>query len=128
MLATERVIILHQWLLCFLLRHKIFDLTDLLLAQMEDVVYEGIEARQLPFAPYICLMLRRARVMTEEEYSALSEITTFFSPAELSNSRVLRVSASHSTPGGEDTTASEDVDTEAPEGVQPGAGSTEAPG
>lgn len=103
-------------------------MTDLLLAQMEDVIYEGIGTRQLPFAPYICLLLRRASVMTEKEYAALPETTTSFSPAEPSNFRVLQVLASQSTQGGEETTAPEEVDTEAPEGAQPGARSTEALG
>lgn len=66
--------------------------------------------------------------MTEEEYAALLKITTSFSPAEQSDSRVFLVSASQSTPGGEETTAPEEyeLETEAPEGEQPGVGSTEA--
>ena len=66
--------------------------------------------------------------MTEEEYSALPEITTSFSPAEPSDSRVFRVSASQSNPEGKETTALEDVETEAPKIAQLGAGSTEPPG
>lgn len=126
----ERVIILHQWLLCFLLRHEVFDLTDLLLAQMEDVIYEGIGACQLPFAPYICLLLRTTGVMTETEYAVLPEITAVFSPAEPFDSRVLRVSASQSTPGGEEITAPDEfeLETEASEGAQPWVGCTETPG
>lgn len=64
-------------------------MTDLLLAQIEDVIYEGIGARQLPFASYIYLLLWRARVMTETEYDVLPEITAAFNSAELSDSRVL---------------------------------------
>ena len=55
--------------------------------------------------------------MTEEEYIALSEITIAFSSAEPSDSRVLRVSVSQSTPEREETTASKDVEIEAPEGA-----------
>ena len=92
-------------------------LAQLWLVDSPNVVYEGIGARQLPFAPYICLLLRRARFMTEEEYSALPEITTSFSPTEPSDSRVLRVFASQSTPRGEETTTPEEVETEAPKGA-----------
>ena len=72
----EEFTLLHQWVVAAILRRQLFDLADLLIGEMEEVISERVGGRHLVYGPYICYLLRRIGLVTEEQYEALPKVTT----------------------------------------------------
>ena len=68
------------WLLNALMQQTVFDIWDLLLSEMEDMIAEGFKGhRQLPYAHWITfLMLKFVQVRTPEMVAEYRGATTEF--------------------------------------------------
>ncbi|KAF0927668.1 hypothetical protein E2562_035576 [Oryza meyeriana var. granulata] len=78
--AKEGVIAVMQWVLYHLFSRQHFDIVDLLLAEMEDVIYSAI-GRQLPYGPYLFALLRTAELVDIVSYRMLPCTISTYSPA-----------------------------------------------
>ncbi|GJN34565.1 hypothetical protein PR202_gb23239 [Eleusine coracana subsp. coracana] len=47
---------------------------------MEEVISGRVGGCHLVYAPYICNLMRRLRIVIEEQYEAFLEVTTSYSP------------------------------------------------
>ena len=56
---AEAITSIQQWLLLLILTHQQFDILDMILAEIEDVISEGL-SRQQPYAHIISFLLARA--------------------------------------------------------------------
>ena len=53
---------IQQWLIAHLIAQRPFDLWDLIVSEIEDIVAEGFRGRpQLPYANWITMLILRAR-------------------------------------------------------------------
>ncbi|KAF0904338.1 hypothetical protein E2562_033411 [Oryza meyeriana var. granulata] len=68
--AKEGVTAVMQWVLYHLFSQQRFDIVDLMLAKMEDVIYSAI-GRQLPYGPYLFALLRMAELVDIVSYKML---------------------------------------------------------
>jgi hypothetical protein len=67
------------WVVHHLISQTPFDIWDLLLCEMEDTLAEGFKGhRQLPYAHWICLIIRSACDLPVEIRAKISDTTTTF--------------------------------------------------
>jgi hypothetical protein len=67
------------WVVHHLLSHTPFDIWDLMLSEMEDTIAEGFKGnRQLPYAHWICFIIRSAIQLPAEIRAEISDTTTAF--------------------------------------------------
>jgi hypothetical protein len=67
------------WVVHHLLSQTPFDIWDLMVIEMEDTLAEGFKGhRQLPYAHWICFIIRSALELPLEISAELTETTTVF--------------------------------------------------
>jgi hypothetical protein len=67
------------WVIHHLVSQTPFDLWDLMLCEMEDTLAEGFKGhRQLPYAHWICFIIRTACELPTEIRAEISDTTTAF--------------------------------------------------
>jgi hypothetical protein len=67
------------WVVHHLLSQTPFDIWDLMLSEMEDTLAEGFKGhRQLPYAHWICFIIRSALELPSEIRAEISDTTTAF--------------------------------------------------
>jgi hypothetical protein len=67
------------WVIHHLVSQTPFDLWDLMLCEMEDTLAEGFKGRrQLPYAHWICFIIRSACELPTEIRAKISDTTTAF--------------------------------------------------
>jgi hypothetical protein len=67
------------WVVHHLLSQTPFDIWDLMMSEMEDTLAEGFKGhRQLPYAHYICFIIRSALELPLEISAEITETTTVF--------------------------------------------------
>jgi hypothetical protein len=67
------------WVVHHLLSHTPFDIWDLMISEMEDTLAEGFKGhRQLPYAHWICFIIRSALELPSEISAEISDTTTVF--------------------------------------------------
>jgi hypothetical protein len=67
------------WVVHHLISQTPFDIWDLMLCEMEDTLAEGFKGhRQLPYAHWICFIIRSACELPAEIRSEISDTTTAF--------------------------------------------------
>jgi hypothetical protein len=72
------------WVVHHLLSHTPFDVWDLMISEMEDTLAEGFKGhRQLPYAHWICFIIRSAFELPLEISAEISDTTTAFSEYDI---------------------------------------------
>jgi hypothetical protein len=67
------------WVVHHLLSQIPFDIWDLMVSEMEDTLAEGFKGhRQLPYAHWICFIIRSALELPSEISAEITETTTIF--------------------------------------------------
>jgi hypothetical protein len=67
------------WVVHHLLSQTPFDIWDLMVCEMEDTLTEGFKGhRQLPYAHWICFIIRSALELPLEISAEITETTTVF--------------------------------------------------
>jgi hypothetical protein len=67
------------WVVHHLLSQTPFDIWDLMVSEMEDTLAEGFKGhRQLPYAHWICFIIRSALELPSEISAEITETTTVF--------------------------------------------------
>jgi hypothetical protein len=67
------------WVVYHLLSQTPFDIWDLMVSEMKDTLAEGFKGhRQLPYAHWICFIIRSALELPSEISAELTETTTAF--------------------------------------------------
>jgi hypothetical protein len=67
------------WVVHHLISQTPFDIWDLMLCEMEDTLAEGFKGHhQLPYAHWICFIIRSACDLSVEIRAEISDITTAF--------------------------------------------------
>jgi hypothetical protein len=67
------------WVVHHLISQTPFDIWDLMLCEMEDTLAEGFKGyRQLPYAHWICFLIRSACDLPAEIRAEISDTTTAF--------------------------------------------------
>jgi hypothetical protein len=67
------------WVVHHLISQTPFDLWDLMLCEMEDTLAEGFKGHmQLPYAHWICFIIRSACELPAEIRAEISDTTTAF--------------------------------------------------
>jgi hypothetical protein len=67
------------WVVHHLLSQTHFDIWDLMMSEMEDTLAEGFKGyRQLPYAHWICFIIRSALELPSEISAEITETTTVF--------------------------------------------------
>jgi hypothetical protein len=67
------------WIVHHVISQTSFDIWDLMLCEMEDTLAEGFKShRQLPYAHWICFIIRSACDLLVEIRSEKSDTTTVF--------------------------------------------------
>jgi hypothetical protein len=75
----ERLTRMQLWVVHHLLSQTPFDIWDLLLCEMEDTLTEGFKGhRQLPYAHWICFIIKSACELPPEIRAEISDTTTAF--------------------------------------------------
>ncbi|KAF0927335.1 hypothetical protein E2562_031948 [Oryza meyeriana var. granulata] len=69
-----------QWVLYHLFSRQRFDIVNLMLAEMKDAIYSTI-GRQLPYGPYLFVLLRTAELFDIVSYRMLPCTISTYSPA-----------------------------------------------
>ncbi|KAF0888289.1 hypothetical protein E2562_013733 [Oryza meyeriana var. granulata] len=82
----EGVTAVMQWVLYHLFSRQCFDIVDLMLAEMEDVIYSAIR-RHLLYGPYLFALLRMAKLVDIISYRMLPCTISTYSPAPATNIR-----------------------------------------
>ncbi|KAF0910305.1 hypothetical protein E2562_001488 [Oryza meyeriana var. granulata] len=84
--TKEGVTAVMQWVLYHLFSRQRFDIVDLMLAEMEDVIYNAIGC-QLPYGPYLFALLRMAELVDIVSYRMLPCTISTYSPAPVIDRR-----------------------------------------
>jgi hypothetical protein len=67
------------WVVHHLISQTLFDIRDLMLCEMEDTLAEGFKGhRQLPYAHWICFLIRPACDLSAEIRAEISDTPTAF--------------------------------------------------
>jgi hypothetical protein len=67
------------WVVHHLRSHTPFDIWDLMLCEMEDTLAEGFKGHcQLPYAHWICFLIRSSLELPSEIRAKISDTTTSF--------------------------------------------------
>jgi hypothetical protein len=66
-----------QWLLMYVMEKRPFDLVDIMLAEIEDAIMDGMGTRQQPFAHWISWLLSR---LEAQRYVGMLESSKFMFP------------------------------------------------
>jgi hypothetical protein len=67
------------WVVHHLISQTLFDIRDLMLCEMEDTLAEGFKGhRQLPYAHWICFLIRPACDLSAEIRAEISDTPTTF--------------------------------------------------
>jgi hypothetical protein len=70
---------MHLWVVHHLISQTPFDICDLMLYEVEDTLAEGFKGhRQLPYAHWICFLIRSACDLPAEIRAEISDTTTTF--------------------------------------------------
>ncbi|KAF0914770.1 hypothetical protein E2562_031377 [Oryza meyeriana var. granulata] len=84
--AKEGVTTVMQWVLYHLSSRQRFDIVDLMLAEMKDVIYSAIGC-QLPYGPYLFTLLRTAKLVDIISYKMLLCTISTYRPAPATDRR-----------------------------------------
>jgi hypothetical protein len=72
------------WVVHHFVSQTLFDIEDLMLCEMEDTLAEGFKGhRQLPYAHWICFLIRCACDLPAEIRAEISDTTTAFSEYDI---------------------------------------------
>ncbi|KAF0905042.1 hypothetical protein E2562_000852 [Oryza meyeriana var. granulata] len=84
--VKEGVTTVMQWVLYHLFNRQRFDIIDLMLAEMEDVIYSAIGC-QLPYGPYLFALLQTTELVNIVSYRMLPCTISTYSPASTTDRR-----------------------------------------
>ena len=79
-----------QWLLSYIFHHTLFDIVDLLLCEVEDIIFDGIRMRrQLAYGHFLChilsMLFPRHRL---QPVTSLPEIYSYYRPPRATDRRL----------------------------------------